>query len=395
MAKVKKRRKKTFFSKLTPAKGKIDLPFLFYIFLFLAIGLVMICSASYVSAYYYKNGDSFHYVKNQLLYTAIGLVGMFIFATIDYRRWRKAIWLYLLVCVIMLVLVLIPGVGIEQDNARRWLGIGGRTIQPSEFAKLAVIMYLANYMAINFDRMKSFKKGFAPAFCVLSLVTLLVAVETHVSGAILIFSVGIILLFVGGSSLKLMGGLAAVGGCGIGSLILFTDYAKRRFDYWLHPFDHAREGGYQIIQALYAIGSGGLFGLGLGQSRQKHMYIPEPQNDYIFAIICEELGFIGAVALILLYVLLLWRGFKIAFGTKDRFGMLLVVGIIVRVAVQTILNIAVVTNLLPSTGIGLPFISYGGTAIIVQLAEMGLVLSVSKHSDPDGLTVGENEEEGE
>lgn len=383
MAKAQKKTKKvSIFRKLKSNASGVDLPFLIYVFCFLAIGLVMICSASYVSAYY-KEGDSFFYVKKQLIWTGLGLIAMYVVSRIDYRLWRKFIWVILLVALAMVILVLIPGIGIERDDARRWLGFGGLTFQPSEIAKLAIIMYLANYITINYHKMKSFKEGFAPAFGVLILFTFLVAIETHISGAILIISIGIVMLFVGGTSLKLMGGLAALGAGGITSLILFTDYAKRRIMSWWDPFAYAQEGGYQIIQALYAIGSGGLLGLGLGQSRQKHMYIPEPQNDYIFAIICEELGFVGAVALLLLYALLIWRGFKIAFSMKDRFGMLLVVGITSRVAIQALLNIAVVTKILPSTGIGLPFISYGGTALLVLMVEMGLVLSVSRHSELD------------
>ena len=390
MAKAERKTKKTSPFKLKLSGGNIDLPFLIYVFCFLAIGLVMICSASYVSAYY-NHGDSFYYVKKQLLWTAIGLVLMFGVSRIDYRFWRKMIIVILPVALVLVIIVLIPGIGIERDDARRWLGVGSLTFQPSEIAKLAIIIYMANYITVNYKKMKRFKDGFFPAFMVLIIFTGLVAVETHISGAILILSIGIIMLFVGGSSLKLMGGMGLVGVGGIASLIMFTDYAKRRLTSWLNPFDYAREGGYQIIQALYAIGSGGLLGLGLGQSRQKHMYIPEPQNDYIFAIICEELGFVGAVALILLYILLIWRGFKIAFSMKERFGMLLVVGITSRVAIQALLNIAVVTNVLPSTGIGLPFISYGGTALLVLMVEMGLVLSVSRHSDPDRQITKERE----
>lgn len=390
MAKAERKTKKTSPFKLKLSGGNIDLPFLIYVFCFLAIGLVMICSASYVSAYY-NHGDSFYYVKKQLLWTAIGLVLMFGVSRIDYRFLRKMIIVILPVALVLVIIVLIPGIGIERDDARRWLGVGSLTFQPSEIAKLAIIIFMANYITVNYKKMKRFKDGFFPAFMVLIIFTGLVAVETHISGAILILSIGIIMLFVGGSSLKLMGGMGLVGVGGIASLIMFTDYAKRRLTSWLNPFDYAREGGYQIIQALYAIGSGGLLGLGLGQSRQKHMYIPEPQNDYIFAIICEELGFVGAVALILLYILLIWRGFKIAFSMKERFGMLLVVGITSRVAIQALLNIAVVTNVLPSTGIGLPFISYGGTALLVLMVEMGLVLSVSRHSDPDRQITKERE----
>ncbi len=383
MAGAKKQQKRSFpLGKLMSAKGSIDVPFLILILCLLGFGLIMVCSASYVSAYYNK-GDSFYYIKRQLIWTALGGLAMFVISRIDYRKYQKYIWLILIISFIMVVLVLIPGIGIVGGGARRWLGVGSFTFQPSEVAKLAVILYLANYISINYEKMKNFKEGFAPAFAVLAIFTFLVAIETHISGAILIFAIGIVMLFVGGSSIKLMMGLGLLGAGGITCLIAFTDYAKARITAWLDPFADAADSGYQIIQSLYAIGSGGFLGLGLGQSRQKHLYIPEPQNDYIFSIACEELGFVGAVVIILLYILLIWRGFTIAFHMKDRFGMMMVIGIVSRVAIQAILNIAVVTNALPSTGIGLPFFSYGGTALLVLMAEMGLVLSASRHSSLD------------
>ena len=228
--------------------------------------------------------------------------------------------------------------------------------------------------------MKKFKVGILPLLLMLGAVVGLVVLEPHLSGAILILSIGVIMMFVGGAPIKWFVGAIVAGVSGLAGIVLFTPYMQSRIKMWLDPFSDPQGKGYQVIQSLYAIGSGGLFGLGLGQSRQKHLYIPEPQNDYIFSIALEELGFVGGLFILLLFVMLIWRGFYIAFHARDKFGSLLVIGIVSRVAVQTILNIAVVTNALPSTGISLPFFSYGGTALVMLLFEMGVVLSVSRFS---------------
>lgn len=362
-------------------RGSIDIPFLILVLCLLGFGLVMVSSASYVSAYY-KYGDSFYFIKRQVIFAVAGIAAMFFFAFFNYKWFKKHVWLILIVALIMVVLVLIPGIGIKVNGARRWLGIGGFRIQPSELAKFAVIVFLSAYVSINHERMKRFD-GLLPAVAVLGVFTLLVAVETHISGAILIFCVGAVMLFIGGMSIRTLLTFGGLGGGAILCFILFTDYAKVRLQTWVNPFANPTDEGFQIIQSLYAIGSGGLFGLGLGQSRQKHLYIPEPQNDYIFSIVCEELGFVGALVVLLLFVLLIWRGYNIAFHMKDKFSMMLVAGIVSRVAIQVIFNIAVVTNAFPSTGISLPFFSYGGTALLVLMAEMGIVLSVSRYSTLD------------
>ena len=363
------------------ASGSIDVPFLILVLCLLGFGLVMVSSASYVSAYY-KYGDSFYFIKRQAIFAVLGIIAMFFFAFFNYKWFKKHVWLIVIAALIMVVLVLIPGIGIKVNGARRWLGVGPIRIQPSELAKFAVIVFLSAYVHINHERMKHFS-GLMPAAGMLALFTFLVAIETHISGAILIFCVGAVMLFVGGMSIRTLLTLGGLGGGAILSFILFTDYAKVRLQTWIDPFAYPTDEGFQVIQSLYAIGSGGLFGLGLGQSRQKHLYIPEPQNDYIFSIVCEELGFIGALAVILLFILLIWRGYNIAFHMKDRFSMMLVTGIVTRVAIQVIFNIAVVTNAFPSTGISLPFFSYGGTALLVLMAEMGIVLSASRYSTLD------------
>ncbi len=378
MAKTKTKTKKKWFVQKGEA-GSIDLVFLILVLCLLAFGLIMVASASYVSALY-KYGDSYHFIKRQLLFAVLGVALMLIVPRFDYHQIRRYSLALLVISAVLLILVLIPGIGIEVNGARRWLGSGVARFQPSEIGKLAIIVSFASYMSANYRRMKEFKVGILIPAGVLMTVCGLVAVETHISGAVLIFAVGVVMMFVGGVNLKWFLSIGLTGAVGLAGFALLTPYARVRIHTWLHPFEDVQGDAYQTVQSLYAIGSGGLLGLGLGQSRQKYLYIPEPQNDYIFSIICEELGFIGAMMVIVLFILLIWRGFVIAYHAKDKFGSLLVVGIISRVALQTILNIAVVTNAIPPTGISLPFFSYGGTALTMLLIEMGIVLAVSRYS---------------
>lgn len=380
MAKLKsqKQNKKPKSTSAVGSIGKIDIPFLILVLILVVFGLIMVASASYVYGYY-DYGDSYHYIKRQLMFAVVGIAVMFVVAFFDYHRLRKYAFPLLCVSVVLLILVLIPGIGKTVGDARRWLQFGVR-FQPSEIGKFAIIISFASYISANYKKMDKFRVGVLPLLVMLGTVVFLVAIETHLSGAIVILAIGVIMMFVGGVQMRYFAGAVAAGGVGLTVLIFFTDYMKRRINIWLDPFSDISGDGYQIVQSLYAIGSGGLMGLGLGQSRQKHLYLPESQNDYIFAITAEELGFVGALLLILLFVMLVWRGFYIALNARDKFGSLIVVGIISRVGVQTILNIAVVTNALPSTGIGLPFFSYGGTALLMQLFEMGVVLSVSRFS---------------
>ena len=371
------KKKRTWFVKKGEA-GSIDLVFLILVLCLLTFGLIMLASASYVSALQ-KYNDSYHYIKRQLLFAFGGVAVMLIVPRFDYHILRRFALLLLGVSVIMLILVLIPGVGVEVNGARRWLNFGIQ-FQPSEIAKLAIILTFASYMAANYKRMKEFKVGILLPAGVLLLVCGLVAVETHVSGAILIFSIGAVMMFVGGVNLAWFLGIGATGVTALAGFAILTPYARTRIETWLHPENDPTGDGFQTLQSLYAIGSGGPLGVGLGQSVQKHLYIPEPQNDYIFSIVCEELGFVGAMMVIVLFVLLVWRGFVIAYHAKDKFGSLLVVGVVSRLAIQTILNIVVVTNSLPPTGISLPFFSYGGTSLLILLFEMGIVLAVSRHS---------------
>ena len=384
MATNKKTKKKIPWFPKKGEAGGIDPVFLILVLCLLGFGLVMVASASYVSALH-KYGDSYHYIKRQLIFAVAGVAFMLFITRLDYHIFRRVIPAFFGISVLLLILVLIPGVGIEANGAQRWLGFGGFTFQPSELGKLAIIMLFASYMAANYKRMKDFKVGMLYPAAALFVVCFLVAIETHISGAILIFAVGAVMMFVGGVNLKYFFSIGGAGMAALAGFAWFVPYARTRIETMMNPDADPTGAGFQTMQSLYAIGSGGLLGLGLGQSRQKYLYIPEPQNDYIFSIVCEELGFIGALMVIILFVLLIWRGFVIAYHARDKFGSLMVIGIVSRVAIQTILNIGVVTNTIPPTGISLPFFSYGGTALVVLLVEMGIVLAVSRYSRLEGM----------
>ena len=365
----------------TKKQSALDAPFLITVLILVIFGLIMLFSASYARALY-RFGDSFHFIKDQFLFAVIGVTAMLIASRVDYHIFHYLAWPLMAVTLILLVIVLFMP---EYNNAHRWITIKGLgTLQPSEIAKFAVIVLFAHIISTNYAKMKTFSYGVIPFMIVLAPVVVLMILEPHLSGTILILSIGAIMMFVGGTSLKWfgLGGGVAVGGLAA-ALIAFPDlvpYATSRIEMWQNPYLDVQGAGHQTIQSLLAIGSGGVLGLGLGNSRQKHLYVPEPQNDFIFSIICEELGFIGAMVVILLFVLLLVRGAVIAINAKDKFGAMLVVGIIAQVTVQAVLNIAVVTNTVPNTGISLPFFSYGGTSLMMLLGEMGIVLSVSRQS---------------
>ena len=373
------------------ARGPLDLPFLLLTLILLVIGLIMLLSASFPSAQAYKN-DPLHYFKRQAAFAALGLFAMFTISKINYQRFRGAARMALIVSIILLVLVVIPGpnkyhrlLGLGENGAVRWLGVPGTsfTFQPSEVAKLGVILYFAASISKKREKMESFRQGFLPHIFLLVLVAGLTAIEPHLSGAILIFGMGAAMMVVGGIH---WGWIAAgVGGIGAGGyLMLFTDlmekigYNSDRIKTWHDPWWDMKDESWQMAQSLITIGSGGLLGVGLGKSRQKFMFLPEEHNDFIFAVVCEELGLVGASLIMILFALLIIRGYWIAIHAKDRFGSLLVVGVTTQIALQTFLNIAVVTGFIPATGISLPFFSYGGTALAIQLVEVGIVLSVSR-----------------
>ena len=367
------------------ARGPIDLPFFVLVMLLLAIGLVMLLSASFPSAYNDTDGaNPLYYFSRQAVFAVMGVAAMIFIGKINYQRFRALGKPLLYLSVILLALVLIPGVGITRNFATRWLGIPGTSLQfqPSEIAKVAVVIYFADSISKKKDQMRSFRYGIVPYALILMVLAGLVLPAPHLSGAILILGAGAAMMLVGGISWAWVGG--AIGAAaGLLYLVLFViGYNASRVTYWLNPWADPLGEGYQLSQSLIAIGSGGLLGVGLGKSQQKFMYLPEEHNDFIFAIVCEELGLIGAAIIMALFAALILRGFWIALHARDRFGSLLVVGIITLLGVQTFLNISVVTGLLPTTGISLPFFSYGGTALSIQLAEMGIVLSVSRQMKP-------------
>ena len=364
---------------LSPWSG-IDITFLGLVIMLLAIGLIMLLSASFPSAYY-ELGKPTYYFTRQLLYAALGICAMLAISLIDYHLLKKVARPLLLISLLLLVLVLIPGIGEVRNNARRWISIGGLfTFQPSEIMKLAVILDFSVSIAGKKNSMHTWRHGVKPYICILLIIAILMMGEPHLSGTILIVGTGIILMIVGGIHWKWIAiGFATMAAAVVALITGVFPYGQSRIAMWKDPFIDASGAGYQLAQSLIAIGSGGLTGVGLGKSRQKFLYLPEEHNDFIFAIVCEELGFIGAAIILVIFMAVIVRGYWIALQAPDRFGLLLVVGVTSLFAMQTFFNVAVVTGLFPTTGISLPFFSYGGTALCLQLLEMGIVLSVSKY----------------
>ncbi|MCI8422465.1 MAG: FtsW/RodA/SpoVE family cell cycle protein [Lawsonibacter sp.] len=381
----------------------MDLPFLMLLLLLLGIGLIMMFSASYASAYYDSSNtvrnDPMYYIKRQAFFSFAGLIFMYIVSRIDYQYLRPLSIFILGFAMILLLLVLIPGFHtVRTDGVKRWFRSMGPipSFQPSEIAKVALVIFFAARLSKrDSEKKKRFtnrtltgrtlnrleKIGFlelVPYGAVLGTILVLVVLEPHMSGCILIMVGAASVLFVAGIHL---GWFISAGSLAIAALtyIVFnTKYMTNRINLWLDPWTDPTGLGYQTIQSLYAIGSGGLLGLGLGKSKQKFLYIPEPENDFVFPIVVEELGFIGGALVLLLFALLILRGYWLALHARDKFGTLIIVGFITLLAVQVFLNVGVVTNLIPNTGISLPFFSYGGTALMIHLAEMGVILSISR-----------------
>ena len=359
-----------------------DVPFLVVLLALLSYGLIMLFSAGYAVALY-RRGDAYTYIRPQLLFAALGAAAMYAASLVDYHVWHKLAWPVMGLSLILLVVVLFMP---EYNGCKRWIVLPGLgTLQPSEIAKFAVVLVFSHIISLNHDRMHSFAGGVLPFGLILGVVTVLMLLEPHLSGTLLILSIGAVLMFVGGTGLQWFGLAGGLGAGAIAAAVLalpeLVPYAADRLASWRDPFADPLGEGHQTIQSLYAIASGGLAGLGLGNSRQKYLYVPEPQNDFIFSILCEELGFIGAALAVALFLALLLRGMSIAIRARDKFGALLAVGFVVQVVLQAILNIAVVTNTIPNTGISLPFFSSGGTSLMMLLGEMGIVLSVSRQAD--------------
>ncbi len=355
-------------------KSGMDLGFVTVVVMLVVLGLLMVFSASYPSANY-RYGDGLYFITRQFIWALIGAVAMFVTARIDYRIYKKFYKPIMIVTFVLLGLVLLST---PLKGSRRWLGFGSFTIQPSEIAKISVIIFFAKVLSEAKEKIKDIPYLLKYALVLVAVLGLLI-LEPHFSVCIIICFVVAIMLLVAGFPPKIFLGAFAVLIPIVIAVAFGADYRADRLASYIDPFADKQGDGWQIIQSLYAIGSGGLFGLGFGNSRQKFMYVSEPQNDFIFAIICEELGVIGAFVIITLFGILIWRGIKIAVNAPDSFGTLLVVGIISLVGVQTFLNIAVVTKLIPTTGISLPFFSAGGSSLVFLMAAMGIVLNVSKH----------------
>lgn len=360
------------------ARGSIDLPFAALTLLLLTIGVVMVLSASYARAYYSAatGHNAAYYFLRQLGFALAGTAAMFVMSRIPMSFYRRMS--FPLLAVSALLLLVVPFIGVSQGDAKRWIDLGFTTFQPSEIAKVAVILYFSALICKYKGAMSTFRYGILPFAAVLGVIVGLLVLEPHFSAAIIIIAIGGVMLFLGGVKLRWFIGVGVTALAALGVIITFFPYASGRISTWLDPFANTSGDGYQIVQSLYSIGSGGLFGLGLGQGRQTYMYLPEEHNDFIFAVVCEELGFAGAVAILLLFAALIVRGYILAMHMRDRFSFLVTAGITTLLAIQVILNVAVVTNLVPCTGISLPVFSYGGTALMIQLGEMGIILSASR-----------------
>ncbi|MFT8309923.1 MAG: stage V sporulation protein E [Sporolactobacillus sp.] len=355
-----------------------DLVLLIITFALLTIGLMMVYSASAVKAAN-EFGDSLYFLKRQLLFASIGAALMFAVMQIDYHFWRAWAKIGLIGCYFLLVIVLIPGVGLVRGGASSWLGVGAFSIQPSEFIKVALILFLSNYLSEHQSRLPNFRKGLIPALMPVILAFGLIMLQPDLGTGMVLVLTCVLMIFVAGARIKHFVLMGSVGILGLAGLILSAPYRLKRLSAFFNPWQDPKNGGFQITQSLLAIGPGGLLGFGLGQSRQKYQYLPEPQTDFIFSIVCEELGFIGAAFVLLLFCLLLWRGILIAIKAPDLFGTLLAVGITGMIAIQIMINIAVVTGLIPVTGITLPFLSYGGSSLTLMLVSIGILLNVSSH----------------
>ncbi|MCM1507580.1 MAG: FtsW/RodA/SpoVE family cell cycle protein [Ruminococcus flavefaciens] len=375
-------------------QSDISLSFFAYVMILLVVGLVMMSSASYAWAYSEHDGDGLFYAKNQLKNAIIGFVAMIFFMKMDYHNFKKIKLPLLkklniaglLYFVGFVLLVLVLAIGNDEGGsmgAKRWLDIGPINLQPSEVAKLAIIIFFAYSMEKDGKKMDTFKTGIIKYGLLMGVYAGLLYFEPHLSGIILIGCISIAMILCGGANRKqflALGISAIIAGV---SVIAYQasqpgSYVATRIKSWKDPFADVLNDTWQTANSLIAIGSGGLFGLGLGNSRQKYLYLPETKNDFVFPIVCEELGFVGALAIIIVFFLLVVEGFSIAVRCKDRFGMLIAVGITTQIGIQTVVNLGVVSNLFPNTGISLPFFSYGGTALIMQLAEMGIMLNISQ-----------------
>ena len=359
------------------AETSVDIPFLILVLLLLTVGLTMLYSASFAQSEYDSGYTvSTRYLQKQAVCAGLGLVCMVIFSRIPAQVWYRLAWPLYSISIVLLLSVLV--IGEEVNGARRWINLAGIQFQPSEIAKFTMILLFARLTKGFGTSAKEFRYGVLGFGSALMGILVPLALEKHLSAIMLMGMVAVVMMFVAGTNMKWI--LAGIGGAVVFVVIYISlmGYAGDRVTAWLNPESDPGDTGYQILQSLYAIGSGGLFGLGFGKSRQKYLYLPFQYNDYIFAVICEELGFVGALLIMALFAMTIMRGYWIALRARDRFSTVFAAGLVTLIAVQTVLNLGVVTNLLPSTGIALPFFSYGGTALAVNLGEMGIVLSISR-----------------
>ncbi|WP_277677817.1 stage V sporulation protein E [Gracilibacillus dipsosauri] len=344
----------------------------------LAIGVLMVYSASSIWAEY-KFNDSFYFLKRQLLFAGIGVIFMFIVSNIPYFQWVKYRKLIFIGCILLLIAVLIPGIGMVRGGARSWIGIGAFSIQPAEFMKLGMILFLSGYLVHHQNTLTQFRKGFIPPLTMIILLFLLIMLQPDLGTGMVFVLTSFLLLFVAGARILHFVFLAGFGLIGFLLLIISAPYRINRITAFLDPWQDPLGNGFQIIQSLYAIGPGGLFGVGFGNSLQKYFYLPEPHNDFIFAIVAEELGFIGGMFVISLFFLFIWRGILVAIHAPDLFARLLAIGIVGMIAIQVMINISVVIGLIPVTGITLPFLSYGGSSLTLTLCSVGILINISKY----------------
>lgn len=357
-------------------RGQVDFWFFFSAIALLAIGLLMVFSAS-SEASRNEFGNSYHFILRQGIFALLGLMGMAVLMNINYRIWGKYSAAILGVVVVLLVAVLL--VGTSTKGGKRWISFGFFQLQPSELAKMGLIIFLSYSLSKNAHKLNKFWTGFIPYIGVIGAIDLLIILENHFSATVIVTLSALTVLFVAGARIRHFLYIGApVAALGVIAVAL-EPYRLARVTSFLDPWADPLGAGWQIINSLLAIGSGGMFGLGLGKSRQKFSYIPEPHNDFIFSILCEEMGFLGALIVVILFAVLVWRGIVIATRAPDRFGGFMVTGLISIIAIQTILNFAVVTSSMPVTGMPLPFFSYGGTAMLVNMAEVGLILNVSRY----------------
>ncbi|MFD2760537.1 stage V sporulation protein E [Lentibacillus juripiscarius] len=367
------------FRKLFNTKYAPDYTLFFVILALLVVGTIMVYSSSYVWAEY-KYADPHFFLKRQILFSGVGIVAMLFFMAIPYTVWKKYSNSILLACFLMLLIVLIPGIGMERGGAQSWIGVGAFSIQPSEFMKLGLIIFLSVYLAVQQKYITSFKKGFFPSLILVFTAFGLIMMQPDLGTGVVLVATCMVMIYAAGARLLHFSGLIAIGAVGFAALILSAPYRISRITSFLNPWEDPTGDGFQIIQSLYAIGPGGLMGLGFGESIQKYFYLPEPQNDFIFAIIGEEFGFLGGTFVLGLFVLLFWRGVKIALQAPDAYGRFLALGIVSMLTIQVMINISVVIGLIPVTGVTLPFLSYGGSSLTLTLCSVGILLNVSRYA---------------